>query len=158
MAKKIIKKTDDSDVARKIWLAGVGAYGRAFNEAQERIEKLADDAGEMFEELVARGEKIEDDVRKRIGKSDTASKVTEFVDQARKFQKFQRADIEDRVAAVRKTIGETFSAPANLLNIGRTLDKLSKKVDALATDVAGLKTGKTKGSTKAKPRTTRKAA
>jgi poly(hydroxyalkanoate) granule-associated protein len=149
MAKgKVAKRQDDSDIARKIWLAGVGAYGRAFNEAQERLDKLADNAGEMFDELVARGEKIEDKVRSQISKSDAGGRVTEFVDQARKFGASQRADIEDRVAAVRKTVGDAISAPAHLLGIGRTIDKLTKRIEVLENQLTATKKGKGRSSRK----------
>ena len=150
MAKgKIAKRQDDTDIARKIWLAGVGAYGRAFTEAQERLDKLADNAGDMFDELVARGEKIEDTVRSRISKTEAGGRVSELVEQARKFGESQRADIEDRVAAVRKTVGEAISAPAHLLGIGRTIDKLTKRVEALESQLATTKKAKGRSSRKA---------
>ena len=47
------------DTARKIWLAGIGAYGRAFSEAQESIAKLSGESARVFEDLVAKGEAIE---------------------------------------------------------------------------------------------------
>ena len=40
-AKKTAATGVDTDIARKIWLAGVGAYGRAFTEAQDAAGKLA---------------------------------------------------------------------------------------------------------------------
>ena len=53
------------DMARKIWLAGVGAYGRAFSDAQESLAKLSDETSKHFEDLVQRGEEIEDAVETR---------------------------------------------------------------------------------------------
>lgn len=47
------------DTARKIWLAGIGAYGRAFSEAQESIAKLSGESARVFDDLVAKGEAIE---------------------------------------------------------------------------------------------------
>ena len=54
-----------ADTARKIWLAGIGAYGRAFSEAQESIAKVSDETSKYFEDLVERGEEIEDTVETR---------------------------------------------------------------------------------------------
>lgn len=140
MAKaKNVRKSEELDVARKIWLAGVGAYGRVFQEAQGQIDKLAERAQDMFEELVNHGEKVEDDVRSRIGKYESVSKVANLVERAQRFGAERRAALEDRVSAVRRTIGETLSAPMNMLTLGVSIEKLTKKVDALASDVAALK-------------------
>src|SRR6516225_1992322 len=67
--KKVTKSRDEIDIARKIWLAGVGAYGRVFAETQGALEKLAGNANETFDQLVASGERTEDAVRARIAKS-----------------------------------------------------------------------------------------
>ena len=57
------KKTQASaDTARKIWLAGIGAYGRAFTEAQEQVAKLTGESARLFDDLVAKGEAIEQKV------------------------------------------------------------------------------------------------
>jgi len=53
------KPAHSPDTARKIWLAGIGAYGRAFSEAQESIAKLSGESARVFEDLVAKGEAIE---------------------------------------------------------------------------------------------------
>lgn len=53
------KPAQSPDTARKIWLAGIGAYGRAFSEAQESIAKLSGESARVFEDLVAKGEAIE---------------------------------------------------------------------------------------------------
>lgn len=59
------KPAHGPDTARKIWLAGVGAYGRAFSEAQETVAKLTGESTRAFEELVAKGEAIEKKVEER---------------------------------------------------------------------------------------------
>jgi len=53
------KPAHSPDTARKIWLAGIGAYGRAFSEAQERVAKIGGESARVFEDLVAKGEAIE---------------------------------------------------------------------------------------------------
>jgi len=48
------KKSDEKDAIRKIWLAGIGAYGRAFTEAKGAVESLTGKSSEVFEELLER--------------------------------------------------------------------------------------------------------
>jgi len=52
-------------MARKIWLAGIGAYGRAFSEAQESLAKVSEESSHVFNDLVAKGEEIEETVETR---------------------------------------------------------------------------------------------
>lgn len=59
------KPAHGPDTARKIWLAGIGAYGRAFSEAQGKVAKLTGESTRAFEELVAKGEAIEKKVEER---------------------------------------------------------------------------------------------
>ena len=53
------KKRSNTETARRIWLAGVGAYGRAFSEAQEALKDVTGKGSEIFDELVKKGEVIE---------------------------------------------------------------------------------------------------
>ncbi|MFT6490798.1 MAG: hypothetical protein ACJAXQ_001582, partial [Parvibaculaceae bacterium] len=48
-----------TDVARRIWLAGVGAYGQAVDDAQETVNRVTKETGHMFEELVSKGVALE---------------------------------------------------------------------------------------------------
>jgi len=66
------KINEAEEMARKIWLAGLGAYGKSVEEAQGRYEKLSEEANKMFDELVTKGETndVENrvaDVRKKLG-------------------------------------------------------------------------------------------
>ncbi len=65
MAKKKATNAPGGDMARKIWLAGIGAYGRAFSDAQESLARVSDETSKYFEDLVQRGEEIEDTVETR---------------------------------------------------------------------------------------------
>ena len=53
------KINEAEEMARKIWLAGLGAYGKSVEEAQGRYEKLSEEANKMFDELVTKGEKLD---------------------------------------------------------------------------------------------------
>ncbi|MEP1445491.1 MAG: phasin family protein [Paraglaciecola sp.] len=105
------KVNEAEEFARKIWLAGLGAYGKGFDEAQGRYEKISVEASKLFDELVVKGSEIETEAK----------------------DKFQVKDkVETRVAEVRKKLGlDTVSAD-------QKVEELSAKIDALTDAVAKL--------------------
>lgn len=135
-----------TDLARKIWLAGVGAYGRVFQEAQEQLGKVSGAANELFDELVAKGEQVEDMVRDSLKKNDTAHKAGEFVEktteQVRDYREKRMADLEERFESVRKTVMDTV-APFNVFGLGAQIQELTTKVETLTAEIEALKGGKT---------------
>ena len=61
---------NDQETGRNVLLAGLGFYGKAYDQAQEQIESLQKrletrrkKADKMYKELVKRGEKVEKDAR-----------------------------------------------------------------------------------------------
>jgi len=146
MTKKT-KPAADSDIARKIWLAGVGAYGRVLSETQEAVGKFAGSANETFDQLVANGEKVEDAVRARIAKSGASERVVSLVDTVTRQAKAQRAILEDRIGAVRKTVEDTLS-PYSIVTLSKAVEKLSRQVETLSADVAKLKSSKPRKASK----------
>jgi hypothetical protein len=63
--------------ARNVFLAGLGAYGKAFEEAQSQIKDAQSQvkenrakAKDLFNELVKRGEKVETKAKKRLKEID----------------------------------------------------------------------------------------
>jgi len=135
----------DTDIARKIWLAGVGAYGRMYTETQGAVEKLASGANEAFDQLVAKGEEVEDKVRETISKSPQGGRVVSLVNnatsQVQSFRAGQRAALDARIDKVRKTVSDTL-APLNIGALSLAMDKLSTQVEELTREVAALKTAK----------------
>jgi poly(hydroxyalkanoate) granule-associated protein len=140
-ADEAVRPAPELDIARKIWLAGVGAYDRISAETQGVVEKLASSASETFEELVKKGEEVEDRVRGSLGRSPQAEKMSHAMETAAAKAAEQRAALEARLAKVRETVSETL-APWNLPAIGQALEKLAAKVDALSHEVAALKAEK----------------
>ena len=142
----------DPDIARKIWLAGVGAYGRAYDEATDAAEKFAEKANHSFDDLVAKGEKIEDVVRARISKAPAGKKVADMVEDITKKTKdvaeTRRAALDARLDDVKKSLGDTF-APFNIAAISHAVEALTKQVEALTAEVADLKAEKAKKPAKA---------
>jgi polyhydroxyalkanoate synthesis regulator phasin len=109
------KVTDKAgEIAKNIWLAGVGAYGKAVEDAQGRIEK-AMEPPKLFKDLVKAGSALEEDAREAIESSAAA-----------------RKSVEDRIARVRENFH--LQRPARI----EDLEVLLKKVDRLEKQVANL--------------------
>ncbi len=148
------------DVAHKIWLAGVGAYGKAYDAAADGVGKVGGQSGVLFDDLVKRGEEIEGDVRDRLGSSKAVAKmtkqmakvtdqVTEQVSKVRgrvteatedvtgtvsKFQHEQRERLEARMERMRDALGiDKFTGKTKIA------DKLHSKLDDLEEKVASLR-------------------
>jgi sigma54-dependent transcription regulator len=101
-----------SEIARNIWLAGVGAYGRAVEEAQGRLEK-AMEPPKLFRDLVKVGTALEEDARQ--GTSAARHSVEERINRVREnFHNQRPARIED------------------LLALHRKIDQLTRKVNQLS--------------------------
>ncbi len=71
-------------VAKEIWLAGLGAYGRSFDEVKTLSDKIngdskkaLEDGQKFFDELVARGEKLQTTTEEKFkeGKSDLEERI-----------------------------------------------------------------------------------
>jgi len=110
------KMNEAEDFARKIWLAGLGAYGKSVEEAQGRYQKLSDEASKVFDDLVKKGETLEDEAKSKF-KSTTS-------------------DVEARVNDVRKKLGLDNN------EADQKIEELSAKIDALTEAVAKLAASK----------------
>ncbi len=106
------------EMARKVWLAGLGAYTKAYEETKGRIETLSTDSNKLFTDLVAQGEKLETEGKAKFSevKTNVAAKT----------------EIEARIETVRTKLGLK-SSDAEL-----KIEELNAKVDALTDAVAKL--------------------
>jgi polyhydroxyalkanoate synthesis regulator phasin len=84
-------KRSRSDTARRIWLAGIGAYGRAITETQEAIKDVTGKGSDVFDDLVQKGEMLE-----MVGKA----KGKEMLEKAH-VPDMPDFDLEDRIKAMR---------------------------------------------------------
>ncbi|MBM7421964.1 phasin family protein [Spongiibacter marinus] len=119
-SKKSLKDVSSqaSELAKSIWLAGLGAYGRAYDEAQEVYEKASKDSPRLFKELVDKGNKLEVQAREKLGEASNIGKTI---------------SIEERISKMRASLGFGHTASADdLERLEKKLDALSKKVDALS--------------------------
>lgn len=120
-----------SETAKNIWLAGLGAYGKALDEAQEKYgevsEKVNKESSRLFEELVAKGKKLE---------GDTSEKLTEAKEKS-------TASLEERLAQVKESLNfsKTDEPTAQLEEISNKLDLV---IEALGAKKAPVKKTATK--------------
>lgn len=135
-AKVEAEKAQAEDMARKIWLAGVGAYGRMFSEASDRVGKAAGSANDLFEQLVARGETLEDAVRDRLAENEATAKVAGVITKIQDFRTEQRAALKTRVETVRKAVDGAI-APFNPLALAKQVEELTARVEALEAKKVG---------------------
>lgn len=133
-AKKVGKaiEAQSAEMAHKIWLAGVGAYGKAYDTALANASTFNKQSTELFEELVKRGEKIESDVKTRFGDDERVTKATKTVAKAnaaaRQFQAEAYDRFEARMERMRDLLG--------VKQISEQTSKLATKIDKLEDDVA----------------------
>ena len=106
------KVTDKAgEIAKNIWLAGVGAYGKAVDEAQSSLKK-ATEPPKLFRDLVKAGAQLEEE--------------------ASEARAAARSSVEERIARVRDNFQQ--QRPARI----EDLDSLHRKVDALTRKVEEL--------------------
>ena len=132
-ANKIGRQVEEKgvDAAHKIWLAGIGAYGWAFSEAREGATKLNAGTSEFFDDLVKRGEKIEDEVMGRLSANDrivkAGERVAKIAGAAERLQKTQRERLEARMARMRTVLGFGKKG-GKIAALHAKLDRLEKEV------------------------------
>jgi polyhydroxyalkanoate synthesis regulator phasin len=121
MADEKSKVTDKaSEIAKNIWLAGVGAYGKAVEDAQGRLEKVGMEPPKLFRELVKAGTALEDDAREALETTTAA-----------------RNSVEERINRVRENFH--MQRPArieDLTVLHKKVDQLTRKVDRLSKALA----------------------
>jgi polyhydroxyalkanoate synthesis regulator phasin len=140
MSKKAVKETNltdkASEMAKSIWLAGLGAYGKAFDEAVAQYGKVSKESSKLFDELVAKGQKLDAESHSKLAEAKTKTTAT----------------IEERINKVRSSvnIGSLTKGGADtdrLEELSAKVDVLSEKLDALLDSMA------VKAKPAAKPKT-----
>ena len=112
------KAATAEEMARKVWLAGLGAYGKGYEEVKGRFEALSTDSNKLFDELVVKGEKLETEGKDKV--KEVQTKVAE------------KTEIETRIETVRTKLG------FNNTDSDKKIEELSDKIDALTAAVAKL--------------------
>lgn len=114
------KPKKDMDIARKVWLAGIGAYGRAIGDAQDAYAKMGRETTKVFEELVGKGQELEEKVA--MAAKQYAPEIAEK----------HRSNIEDRMERMKAALGlaETAADQSNAIErLEARLDSIEDKLD-----------------------------
>ncbi len=109
-----------SDIARNIWLAGLGAYGKAIRDAQGKLEEAAKEPPRLFRELVEKGSRLEDEVRDSLSSIRRTSSLS----------------VEERIGRVRDTFHLNLGRSDEIEAINARLDALESKLDSLVASLA----------------------
>lgn len=110
-------------LAKRVWFAGLGAVGRSADEIQTRYNKASDelqvrfnqtkaDSEQFVKDLVARGEKVQDE--------------------AEVILKEGRSTIEEQIEVARERITSMVDIPARLQDVSEKLESLSKSLKKTA--------------------------
>ena len=115
------KKHSSTESARRIWLAGIGAYGRAFTEAQEVLKDVTGKSSEVFDELVQKGEMLE-----MVGKA----KGKEALEKAQ-IPSFDMPDfdLDDRIKAMRSRLSGAAKPADKVYHLEDRLEAIEEKLD-----------------------------
>lgn len=80
-------KLNVEKIAKEIWLAGLGAYGRSFDQVKTLSNKISDKGQKFFDKLVARGEKVQSKAEEKIkeGKSDLENRFESRIEKLKSY-------------------------------------------------------------------------
>ena len=106
-------------MAKNIWLAGLGAYSKTYEELSERYEDVQDkyeeineEGQKVFADLVKRGQSIQGDLDKAVSKG--------------------KETLEDRVEDIKSRFGGSLSSftdiPDRLREAAERVEEISKKL------------------------------
>ena len=127
-------EAQSTEMAYKIWLAGVGAYGKAYDATMAGANVLNKQSADMFEDLVKRGSEIEHDVRARLAADERVTgatkQVSKTLETVRDMQHQARDQFEARLDRMRGLLGvSSFSAVRE--TVARKIEKLEDDVAAV---------------------------
>jgi predicted flap endonuclease-1-like 5' DNA nuclease len=127
-------EAQSAELAYKIWLAGVGAYGKAYDTALASASVVNKQSAELFEDLVKRGAEIENDVRGRLSADErlnrASGRVAKAVEAARGAQAKARDQFEARMERMRGLLG--------VKGLGTAREAFARRVEKLEDEVAGV--------------------
>lgn len=127
------------EMAHKIWLAGVGAYGKAYDTALANANTFNKQSTELFDELVKRGEKIESDVKTRFSEDERVTKATKTVAKANAAARQFQAEAYDRFEARMERMRDLLGVKQMNERTSKLASKIEKLEDEVAETVANAK-------------------
>ncbi len=163
--KKAVKKSADSknsilssvdplvDYGREVWLAGLGAFSLAQQEGGKLGGKVLAKGGQLFDQLVKEGSKLEQNTRKSVGTAtgDIRGGIESRVEQVRKtaVSNWDRLEnvFEERVARALGRLG--IPTADEIQDLIDQVNKLNREVRALNSKKAPAKKTAKKAAKKA---------
>ena len=139
------------DFAKNIWLAGLGAYGEAYDEFANQPKSLKE-LPALFKELVEKGVGIESTESSAPKKRASKSKKSKASQRLSEASPFESESLEQRIRRMREGLNLNWSAPPS-----SDIQRLEDKIDALQSEIRELK-AMLKPAAKAPAKTTRKKA
>ncbi len=99
------------EASRNAFLAGLGFYGKAFDQAQEQYKSIQDQmedrrkkADKLYKELVKRGQKVEKDARVALKDIELPKLELDSLTDRKKLDK-QLKKVKSRFAELKDTVG-----------------------------------------------------
>jgi len=137
------KETEDKrgtgETARRIWLAGVGAYGRAFTEAQEALKDVTGSTSKVFDDLVQKGEFIEAAVSSKRKDLMKKAGVPSF-------------DMDERIKKMRSRLSRGEDVASEMSDLEARIDAMDAKLDKILALLSKKTPARKKATTKRTPK------
>ena len=105
-------------VAKRMWFAGLGVFGRSADELQSRYAKASDELQARYTQLNENGQKFVKDL---------VSRGEKVQDEAEVMVQEGRANIEEQIEAARSRFTTMVDVPARLQDVSDKLESLSKR-------------------------------
>jgi polyhydroxyalkanoate synthesis regulator phasin len=156
-----VEKSDDKskvsdkagEIAKNIWLAGVGAYGKAVDEAQGNLKeaqgnlkKAAAEPPKLFRDLVKAGSALEEEAQE--ARAAAKSSVEERINKVRENFHMQRLTRVEDLASLHQKVD----------TLTRKIDALTKAINKQGGPTARTATTRKKAATKGKTTTRKRKA
>ena len=132
-AKKEFSTEKLSDWAKDLYLANLGVYGKIYESIEDRVDQYNDKSGDLFKDLVKRGEAVHKSAEKRV--KDTEERI-------RNLELVKDMKLEDRINELKD-------------NFSSMKDKLAGKKEEAEEKIASATSEKapSKAKSKAKAKT-----
>lgn len=108
--------------AKKVWFAGLGAFGRSYDEVQDRVTQANEDLQARYEKITKEREKLIKELVKRGEKVQV---------EAEELVKENRANIEDQIESAKTRLSKLVS----VVDIPARLQEMSDKLEGLSKDL-----------------------
>lgn len=115
-------------LARRIWLAGLGAYGTSMEDAQGQLGRAGEEASRLFQELVEKGQRIEEQSRATL-----RNRLDEARHRISERAQSNTRSVEEMIQRVRDKIGIDAAVAAPLDALTQRVEGIARRLGAAST-------------------------